>query len=156
MKTVSFFHKETGALHGNQLICSDDAVVALNTPPDHIAVDGHYNCLSQRVDVPMPPELVDDINQYGCTVGKRIVHRVIDYVPPSPSTEHEWNPETKRWVLNLATVAEEQKRAAATARIAQLEASQHTWIRRHVLGDNTALAHLQEIDDEVAVLTGEL
>jgi hypothetical protein len=38
----------------------------------------------------------------------------------------------------------------------KLEASQHTWIRRHALGDKSALARLQEIDDEVAVLTGEL
>ena len=42
------------------------------------------------------------------------------------------------------------------SRIAQLEESQHTWIRRHALGDASAIAHLREIDDEVAVLTDQL
>ena len=156
MRTVSFFHKETGMFNGNHMIVSDDSVLALNTPPDHIVIDGHHDPLSKRVDLAAPPELVDDINQYGVIMGKRIVHKVVDYVPPQPSVDHEWNAATKRWALNAATVAKAQRGATAASRIAQLVEGQHHWTRRHILGDKTALEQLREIDDLIAVLSADL
>ena len=48
---VSFFHRLTGLLNGVHFLASDANIVALNTPPDHIAIDGHHDHLSKRVDV---------------------------------------------------------------------------------------------------------
>jgi hypothetical protein len=137
MNAWSVFNKATGELIG-QTFSTDqhDPPAPIDIPDGHGVIEGLHNHLCKRVDVQ--------------------TKQVIDYQPPQPSTDHEWNPETKRWVLKPEVIVNAEKRAAAAARIAELEASQHTWIRRHVLGDKAALAHLQEIDDEVAVLTGEL
>lgn len=51
MRVVSFYHKETGKLHSNKLMASDDSMVDMNTPIDHVAIDGHHDHLSNRVDV---------------------------------------------------------------------------------------------------------
>jgi hypothetical protein len=150
--SYSFYHKDSGALHPKRF-CTDDATqLRGNTPADHVAIEGAYDHLSQRIDLSSPPELVDAFDEHQRPMGQRAVPRMIDYQPPQPSPDHEWDPGTKRWGLNAATVAKAQKRAAARARIAELVASQHQWIRRHILGDTSALAHLQEIDSQIAKL----
>jgi hypothetical protein len=66
MRVVSFYHRETGLFSGRHLMVSDPALIPLNTPQDHIAIEGdHYDPLTQRVDV---------------TTGK-----VVDHLPPKPS-----------------------------------------------------------------------
>jgi hypothetical protein len=44
----------------------------------------------------------------------------------------------------------------ALAQISALEASQTTWMPKHALGEAAAIAHLRQIDDEIAVLEGSL
>lgn len=51
MKTVAFYHKETGLLNGMRFMASDDELIALNTPPGHIAIEGEHDHLTKRVDV---------------------------------------------------------------------------------------------------------
>ena len=50
-RAVSFYHRETGLFSGNHLVASDDNAVMLNTPPDHIAIDGHHDHLSKKADI---------------------------------------------------------------------------------------------------------
>ena len=130
---ASFYHKETGLLHSNHLTVSDEAAIALNTPPDHIAIDGHHDPLSKRVDV--------------------ATGEIVDYQPPHPSEQHEWDATTKRWQLSAAAQAKAQARVAAAARIAALEASQHSLVRALVLGDESARPQLQAIADEISKLS---
>jgi hypothetical protein len=153
MKTVSFFHKDTGALHSNQLICSDDSVVAMNTPADHIAIDGHFDHLSKRVDV-ANPEFVDVyVNRTKTdTPAKALRYKVVDYVPPSPSDDHEWNSETKRWVIKAEVIAKAQAKAAALAQIAALEAKGVRAGREMQLGVAGAAERLADIDKQIAAL----
>lgn len=104
-----------------------------NCPPGHKEIAGHFDPLSQKVDLASG--------------------QVVDYIPPQPSPDHEWNANSKRWNLSVAAMAKITARAAAAARIATLVDSQHTWIRKHALGDPAAIQHLREIDDEIAVLS---
>lgn len=136
MRQVSFYHKETGVLNGVQLIVSNHAAVALNTPPDHIAIDGCHDAQSYRVDV--------------------ATGELIDWQPPQPSSDHEWNAKARRWRLNAAAEAREGARRSALAQIAMLEASQHRAIREAALGKTGAGARLQAIDDQIAKLRQQL
>jgi hypothetical protein len=94
MRVVSFYHRETGMFNGRHLMVSDPAMIPLNTPPDHIAIEGdHYDPLTQRVDI---------------ATGK-----VIDHLPPQPSPDHEWSAISRRWQLRPEVTAKQQARTAA-------------------------------------------
>lgn len=136
MRTVGFYHKQTGLLNGDSLITSDDAAVALNTPVDHIAIDGSHDHLSMRVDI---------------STGE-----LIDYKPPPPSMDHQWDEVTRRWKLNAVAADRLARKVAAGLRIAQLESTQHRAIREHALGFSGAPARLKAIDDEIASLRSHL
>ena len=114
MSTYSFYHPETGQIH-HQAFGTDDArMLKANTPAGYVATPGCLDPLSQRIDV---------------TTGE-----VVDYQPPSPSADHEWNATTKRWQLNAAVTAKREARRSALASIAALEASQDCAIRELSLG----------------------
>ncbi|MBE7420680.1 MAG: hypothetical protein HS128_23535 [Ideonella sp.] len=49
MRTVSFYHRATGIFTAQQLT-ADDAMIAANTPLDHVAIDGQFDHLRERVD----------------------------------------------------------------------------------------------------------
>jgi hypothetical protein len=149
MNLYSFYHKETGAIHQKRFSTDDPTQVRGNTPADHIAIDGHHDHLSKRVDVSVPPELVDDISPRGFVVGKRIAHKIIDYQPPAPSAQHEWDAVKKRWQLSAAAQGKAQARQAAQARIAGLRASSIDVMRSLLLGNESARAQLQAIADEI-------
>jgi hypothetical protein len=137
MRQFHFYDEMTGLLHGNSIAVNvpdgHDAIAQRHCPPGHQLIEGNWHPLTHRVDI--------------------VTGQVIDYQPPQPSADHEWNAETKRWQLSAAAQAKIAARSAAAARIAALEASQTTWLRKHALGDPAAIGHLREIDDEIAVLS---
>jgi hypothetical protein len=124
MKVVSFYDVASGLFHGNQLIASDDELIAANTPAGHIAIDGHHDRLSKRVDL--------------------ATGQVVDYTPPAPSAQL------------LALQAAGDRRKAALARIAQLEASQGRAVREAIIDPIGGLSRLKAINDEIAALRGDL
>jgi hypothetical protein len=131
---VSFYHRETGLFDGQHLIASGEASVKLNTPPDHIVIDGHHDHLARRVDL-----------QTG---------EVVDYQPPRPSDEHDWNATTKRWQINTEIQQRKFARASALAQIATLEASQHRPMRELMRDPTNAEARkrLDAIEAEISEL----
>jgi hypothetical protein len=135
VRHASFYHKDTGIFSGYH-VHTDEPGIALNTPPDHVAIEGAHDHLSKRVDL---------------TTGE-----VIDYQPSAPSPDHEWNADTKRWQLSAAALGKIAAKSAALARIAALEASQHAVLRKALLGDPAALAQLAAIDGEIVALQGTL
>lgn len=146
MIAVSFFHRETGLLNGIQLTASDDEAVLLNTPVDHLPVNGHHDHLSKRVDVRNPSFIESED-------GERVpVFSVIDYKPPRPSSDHEWNDATKRWQLSAAAAAKIDRSDFVKARILQLVECQHRHVREHCLGVAGASLELQKIHDEITTL----
>ena len=132
MKTVSFHHKETGIFSSAVLTSTDDSAIAINTPRDHVAIEGAYDPLSKRVDV--------------------ATGEVVDYQPPLPSADHEWNATTKRWQLTAAVTAKREARRSALASIAALEASGVRAVRELALGQAGALDRLKALDIEIAAL----
>ena len=134
MLSCSFYHKDTGLLNGQHFCTSDEQNIALNTPPDHIAIDGHHDHLSKRVDI---------------TTGE-----VIDYQPPQPSKHHEWNDDTKRWVINADRQAKIDAHHVALQKIDTLEATQNRFLREVHLGVNVekATARLKAIEEEIVEL----
>jgi hypothetical protein len=56
------------------------AFAKANTPEGHAVYEGHVTDHSvQKVDI--------------------ATGALIDYQPPAPSADHEWNPAAKRWVI---------------------------------------------------------
>jgi hypothetical protein len=130
---VSFYHRDTGLFNGIKLMSSDETAVKLNTPEDHLAIAGHHDHLSRRVDL-----------ESG---------QVVPYQPPSPSDHHMWEAATERWVLNDDRQLKIAAHRDALSKIAILEASQPRYIREHTLGTNPkALERLQAIEDEIVEL----
>ncbi len=165
MKAVSFYHAKTGALHSNQFLCSDDGLVVLNTPPGHLPIEGHHDCLSKRVDVAAHARylvLTDQIKSLSCQWQRQAeldaawAQVLVDYQPPQPSPDHEWDATTKRWQLTAAAQANAAARSAAHARIAALEASQHALVREMLLGSASAHPQLQAIQEEITALQASL
>jgi hypothetical protein len=135
LRLVSFAHKHTGLLNAIHLTASDYKPVALNTPPDHFEVDGHHDHLSTRVDF--------------------ATGNVIDYQPPAPSVDHEWNANTKRWVVKAAVVAARDAQKVARAQIAKLEAQGVRATREMLLGMAGAHDRLAAIEASIAELRQE-
>lgn len=140
-----FYHRDSGLLHGNHFITSDPALVALNTPADHVpieVVDGRrFDHLAQRVNVEG-------------LAGEATAEHIVDYIPPQPAPTHDWNAATKRWGLRKALLEAKRDRAAAVARIRELQDGQHTHMRRLALDpkDAAARAALEQIEAEVTAL----
>lgn len=137
MRVVSFYHKVTGLFHARHLMSSDAKAIALNTPADHIALDGdHFDRLSQRMDI---------------KTGK-----VIDQMPAQPSVDHEWNATDRRWQVKPEVVAREETRRHAILRISQLEQSGIRSLRELALGEAKAADRLKALDIEIAELRKSL
>jgi hypothetical protein len=133
VKTYSLCDVATGFFTGRRLMMSEDAAKA-NTPPGQIRIEGAHDPLSRRFDV--------------------ATGDVVDYQPPPPSRDHEWDATIKRWKLTAVAAKKIEDRSAALAEIARLEASQQRALREIALGDETGAARqrLTAIEDEIAGL----
>lgn len=131
----SVYSTETGLFTGVIIAVHDDLLDA-NTPSGHAALIGRYDNLSQRVDIASG--------------------EVIDYQPPAPSADHEWNADTKRWQLAAAAQSKIDNHNAAMTGIARLEAAQHRAVRELALGRPAAAERLMAIDAEIVSLRSQL
>jgi hypothetical protein len=123
-----------------------ERTVIANTLTDLAAAEGLFDHLSQRVDL----DSLARARQARPELRANSEH-VVDYQPEQPSVEHEWNPATKRWELNEAAATRNATRAAALARIAQLEGAQHRPLRELARDSNHAEARrrLDAIEAEI-------
>ena len=129
--THSIYNATTGLFTGVVLSVPLKAL-HLNIPEGHASVEGVYDHLSEQVDV--------------------ATSTVIEYTPPAPTPNHEWNAMTKRWQLTAIAAANAQAKHAARERIAVLETMQHGYMRRMLLGRLGDAQKLQAIDDEISEL----
>ena len=133
-KTFSVYRKSDGLFTGGRLHVPE-ADLARNLRDGEAHVDGTVDHLSQRVDL--------------------ATGAVVDYQPPQPSIDHEWNAEVKRWQLTATASVKQQARVAADAQIAALIASQHDAVRAAILGEPTALQCLKDIHYQIELLRGD-
>jgi hypothetical protein len=104
-----------------------------NTPAGHAVYEGNVaDHGSQRVDI---------------TTGK-----LINYQPPQPSADDEWNADLKRWVVKADVLAKQQASAAALAQINALESKGIRAMRELALGMAGAHDRLASIEVEIAAL----
>jgi hypothetical protein len=139
MRQFHFYHAETGLLHQSCVSINTpeaEKVAALNCPEGHLPIEGELDPREHRIDVE--------------------TKSVVDYQPPAPSADHEWNRNAKRWQLSAAAQGKINRSNAARARIAQLEASQHRHVREHCLGMAGAAERLKAVDDEIFSLRSQL
>jgi hypothetical protein len=102
MRTAHFYDLSTGVFTGESFSFSGrDDVLASNTPPGCGVYEGDIDWLSNRIDVE--------------------TKQILDYQPPPPDVDHEWNLQTKRWQKRTDVVAREQRTADAIAEIQSLE-----------------------------------
>lgn len=136
MKIFHFYDAISGVFHQSSVMTDldtgADEFAKINCPTGHQVHSGSVDHLCQRKDI---------------TTGE-----VVDYQPPSPSPEYEWNIETKRWQFSASAKDTAELHSSALIRISRLEQSQGRVIREHLLGDPTAKAKLQAIEDEIVSL----
>lgn len=77
-----------------------------------------------------------------------------DFQPIQPSPDHEWI--DRRWRLNPVAAAALAAHQSALSQILALEAKQPRMIREVALGDEGALARIQELDRQISVLRQQL
>jgi len=137
MKVWSFCDSQSGMLSRRTFSGPDDSIAA-NTPPGLQAIEGEHDHLSRRVDL--------------------ATGEVIDWQPPAPSTDHEWNATSRRWELSADAIERAEKLQRAQARINHLELAQLRPLRELVRDPQNAaaLARMDEIEAEIAGLRADL
>lgn len=137
---ISFYDKTTGLFTGRTLRCSGHSVETLGASAQEGEgfVEGLHDHVSSKVDL-----------QTG---------KVIDYQPPQPSADHEWDATAKRWKLTAAAEQREIRRQNALRQIAALEAAQARPHRELTLdpANIQARQRLEAIEKEIASLRAQL
>jgi hypothetical protein len=181
MRVHSFYDAATGIFSGRTFSTNwaDDAAhlaaLRVNTPVGHAAATGKFDHLSQRVDLDKLKADDDaaatawaakkDENRLKRTAGgdpgedppppARVIasdKHVVDYQPPSPGPDFEWNAAAKRWQLNASARQRSVDKAAAD----HLRSQQHDLIRTLTLdpGNAEARARLQALHQQITALEG--
>jgi hypothetical protein len=134
-QTYSFYDPATGLFTGRQMTGSESAL-ALNTPEGLKAIAGQYDPLSERV------------NEQGS---------VVDYEPPSPGDDYEWDHEARHWVLSAAAQQAIDADVAARARLAEIDLQSVRALREAAIGNNTdAIATLATLEQEAVPLRNDV
>ena len=115
-----------------------DRDIEINTPDGCGAIEGKYHAGSQRVDLE--------------------TGEVVEYQPPQPDADHEWNNDARGWVLRPDVVAERARRAAVLAQIIALESKQARPLREFAVNPNNAHARelIAQIESQIAALRSTL
>jgi len=130
----SFYNATTGEFLP-RLFSGSSKLLEQNTPAGHVAIEGQFDPLSQRVDVE--------------------TGEVVDYQPPQPDDDHEWREKVvegrPRWVKKREIVAREARAATAQADIDALERKQLRPMRELALDPSNAPARqrVAEIEAEI-------
>ena len=127
----SFYDPATGLFSGKKFRGIRPSDVEANTPEGLIAIEGEYDHRCQRI-------LPDG--------------QVVDWKPPKPDDDHEWN--GTRWILTVAVAAVRKKRRDTQAEIENLERSQLRSMREVILDstDDIAKDRLSGIERQIAIL----
>ena len=136
-RTWSFYDAATGAIAPARVTCPAGPNLAGNTPAGHVAIEGRFDHLSQRVNL-----------QTG---------QVEDYQPPAPADDElrtwAWDEGSRRWVA-VPTLEADKRRALADVQgyIAAVEAEQGRSVREVLL----ALSAGQAVPAESATALADI
>lgn len=150
MRPYSFYRLSDGMFTGKvRSISMSRRIEDIIVPEGCGVIEGWHDHLSKRLDL---------------TSGE-----IVDYQPPRPDANHEWihddehGNRVRRWALKPEVIECRARRAAAVARIVELERKEPRARREHEQGIRPSEADrkagaltLQEIWDEIARLRDEL
>lgn len=131
----SIYDSSTGLFTGRTISVPLSALAA-NIAEGHSSIEGVHDHLSKRIDL--------------------VTGELVDYQPPAPSAEHEWNTETKRWQLSAAAADRTQRRATALARMGELDARSIRASREALLDPIGGIERVKAINDEMELLRSQL
>lgn len=134
MKTWSFCTAD-GLFTGASYSGPESSLVS-NTPIGHLAIEGAHDHTSSRYDTASG--------------------RVVDYQPPQPSADHEWDATALRWKLKPEIAERNGRRQYALAQIQALEQRQARPLREALAGIPGSLERVQQIDADIAELRKQL
>lgn len=147
----SIFRLDTGLITGH-MSCGAKSL-ARNVREGFGAILGARDAASQRVIV---RTAIDPVTGTGIEAGDIVAIdaetgepveslAVVDYQPPRPSVDHEWNAETKRWQLTKEAIERDQRDTDARTEIGTLESRQLRVMRELIL-DRSNMDAVQRID----------
>lgn len=154
MKHWSFYKSATGLFTGGIFSSDDYESIKMNTPSDCVAIEGHYDHLSQRVDLAALRLIAElDPEKDADRIAELQSRLVYDYQPLQPDDDHEWNADIKRWQIKPDIASKRQAIAEAQKEIDRMERLQLRAVRELSInrGNDEALRRLQEIDDQIAL-----
>lgn len=136
MKTISLYDPKTGFLTGE--IKRGPALDHLlqHVPVGLAAVEGAVDHLSYRID----PE----------------TSSAVDWQPPQPDADHEWNEQHRRWLKKPEVAAREARRAEALNSTREIERDRAARRMRELLIQMTDDPELKEIEAQIADLRPDL
>jgi len=148
MKFWSIYRLSDGMFTGQQFGSSIPGHHVLNVPSGCGVMEGRHDHLCKRVEVTGDAwgDGIDGLSQ----------RRVVDWRPPQPSSDHEWNQISQRWQLTSDASERAERRARALMRIAEVESRQPRAMREHALGYDGAAQRLRDLDAEIVSLRLEL
>jgi hypothetical protein len=140
MKTWHFFDAATGLFTGS----------SVSYPPGIPNID---DFVESKIPAGQKAIAADGIDHASMRVNIE-TGQVVDYQPPQPSPDHEWNATTKRWQLTEAARAAAVADQAARSAITAAEAGSDRVVREALLEllpkDSPARQKLQQLDDVIA------
>lgn len=140
MKHWSLYRLDDGMLAGIVIGGPDDGHLASNVPDGYGAIEGEHDHLSRRVDL--------------------ATRQLVDWQPPQPSADHEWNAEARRWQKRADVVAAESAAIQAQAAIDVAELGSLRAIREALLEtlpqNSPARTRLEEFDEAIAAERAKL
>jgi hypothetical protein len=125
-------------------------LASMNLPQGCVLLLGRFDRLSQRVDIAA-------LRAAGAEAEP--INFVVDYQPPSPGAEYEWDAERRRYRLRRAIALARNRDAAARQQIDRLESRQHRIIRERLIAtlpDGPVKTALVDIDTQIAALRADL
>lgn len=178
MKHYRYYDELTGLFYPALIKATDPRDAQAGIPAGHHIIEGAFDHLSQKVDVGKASaekeahkaanrDIVESRREKFASLNHGAIvfieppepffmptpDVVVDYQPPQPSPEHEWNAEARRWVLSATAGQRQEARVAALARIEHLEREvQPSLLRAVALGQEGAREKLSALDAEVAQL----
>lgn len=135
MKHWSFYDPTTGRFLGSGGSFKDESMMQANTPDGMAAIEGRYDHEAQRIDM--------------------ATGSIVDYQPPQPSADHEWDEEAKRWALSRTA----QDRSRLLGDLDALDKKQGRALREAILAvlpDGPERVRLAALDAEAAELRTQL
>lgn len=133
------YHRATGLFTGHA-VNTDNTAIDIQ----HLVQENHGSDFAGMADVADPLSQRVDVK----------TRKLVDYQPPAPSNDHEWDGATRRWHLSMAA----QQRQVVAAKIKALEDEQHRPLRELTLDPTNAAARqrLESIEASIEILRASI